>query len=103
MIAWEKLVENHTELVDLDISPERFTFMQFTGLSDRLGKEIYEGDIIEHGDNKYIVPNFIPLDRSYEAESIKPNQDGSDDWMSMSDVDWEIIGSIYENPELIIN
>lgn len=74
--------------------------MQFTGLTDKNGKEIYEGDVIEHWDNKYIVPNFIPLDRSYEATNIKDNENGSDDWMSMSNVDWEVIGNIYENPKL---
>lgn len=80
---------------------ETYPVMQFTGLIDKNGKEIYEGDIIEHWDNKYIVPNFTPLDRSYQAENVLENHDGSDDWMSMSNVDWEVIGNIYENPELL--
>ena len=80
-----------------------YEIMQFTGLTDKNGKEIYEGDILEHWDNRYIVPNFTPLDRMYKAENIKEHQEGSDDWISMSNVDWEVIGNIYENPDLIKN
>lgn len=78
-----------------------FDLMQFTGLLDKNGKEIYEGDIIEHIDERYIVPEFTPLSRLYEAENIKPHYGGSDDWMAASDIDWEVIGNIYENPELL--
>ncbi len=77
--------------------------MQYTGLKDENGKEIYEGDIIKHSynDEKFIVPNFTPISRLYEATSIKPHYYGNDDWMSFSEVDWEVIGNIYQNPELL--
>lgn len=80
---------------------DRYILRQYTGLKDKNGKEIHEGDIIEHCGERYIVPSFIPLNRMYEAENVKSHYDGSDDWMSMSDVDWEIIGNIYENPEFL--
>ena len=69
---------------------------QYTGLKDKNGKEIYEGDIIEHTHWRFAVPDITPVSRTtYWNEEI------TDDWMSMSDVDWVIIGNIYENPELL--
>lgn len=98
-------IEQHMQFAHLNelisAALTRYILMQYTGLKDKNGKEIYEGDIIEHWDNRYIVPPFTPIDRSYEAENVLPHHDGSDDWMSMSNVDWEVIGNIYENPELL--
>jgi uncharacterized phage protein (TIGR01671 family) len=79
---------------------EVIALRQCTGLKDKNGKLIFEDDIIEHWDKKYIVKPFLPLDRFYEAESIDKHEDGSDDWMSNSDIDWEVVGNIHQNPEL---
>ena len=58
--------------------------MQFTGLHDKSGKGIYEGDILKRND-------------IYEYE-VKWNKCG---WTIDSESECEVIGNIYENPELI--
>ncbi len=90
--------------------------MQYTGLKDKNGKEIFEGDIIESVENGmiYKINDIIPLsrhasDRStpisrrVDKEIITSNgigEDYNDDWISNPEF-YEIIGNIYENPELL--
>ena len=67
----------------------RLEFMQFTGLKDKKGKEIYEGDT----DKK----RGVCKKKFYVFE----NEDGFECLVSNITNDIEIIGNIYENPELL--
>ena len=81
--------------------------MQYTGLKDKKGKEIYEGDILETGQYTYgpVVVIWDVGTCSYDLQT----KDGSEqehlfDTSGKSDlgyVFWEVIGNIYENPELL--
>ena len=73
-------------------------FQQFTGLLDKNGKEIYEGDIVQTPNYDYDPSNG---DNPYDISEIKWGNTGwiINDYGSNEDV--EIIGNIYENPELI--
>jgi uncharacterized phage protein (TIGR01671 family) len=74
--------------------------MQYTGLKDKNGKEIYEGDIIRHdwGLNKITFEDY-----SFTAEHIISFDGAFNCNLYLSDIgsDCEVIGNIYENPELI--
>lgn len=79
--------------------------MQFTGLLDKNGKEIYEGDILQvAGNYKYEVA-FILDDEDEEKVSgfglLAPIQGRKFLIDSFAINNGEIIGNIYSNPELI--
>lgn len=78
------------------IDSEEFAVMQFTGLTDKNGKEIYEGDILSAGDE--YGPWAIQWDEKLLMWKVK---DGGMLWALRKDA--EVIGNIYENPELLTN
>lgn len=74
--------------------------MQSTGLFDKNGKEIFEGDIVRFFDSLYTV--FYDIEEG--SYRLKPHDDRwVVDYMSnfSSEESFEIIGNIYENPELL--
>lgn len=74
--------------------------MQSTGLTDKNGKEIFEGDVVKVAKNIYSEPTYYEVIRhrggAYRLES---KQHGCELWLRHTDC--EIAGNIYENPELL--
>lgn len=75
-------------------SDENNVLMQFTGLKDKNGKEIFEGDIIKFKDTKPLV---VEWDDKFAQFVMKPSS--SVTFYVAGDI--EIIGNIHENPELV--
>jgi hypothetical protein len=73
-----------------------YELMQYTGLTDKNGKEIYEGDII-HLKFGELNANLVVKWDKYMG--LKYHNGG---WTSLVHVDThgEVIGNIFENPEL---
>lgn len=75
---------------------DEYVVMQYTGLKDGYDKEIYEGDIILsiQSNIKYVV-EFNKLEAAFLAVA-KASYIPSRGWKEA-----EVMGNIYENPELI--
>ncbi|AYA77390.1 hypothetical protein DOE78_19110 [Bacillus sp. Y1] len=70
------------------------TLLQFTGLTDKNGVEIYEGDIVQHGIfRRKIIFQLCGFWLERSNGSKMPL------WCEPKEV--EVIGNIYENPELL--
>jgi uncharacterized phage protein (TIGR01671 family) len=84
------------------VESKEIILMQYTGLKDKNGKEIYEGDIIFDGVSNQIVKfndAFIDIKHGhgecyYNCSIFLFSNYGKGDEI-------EIIGNIYENPELM--
>lgn len=80
---------------------DHLIIMQSTGLTDKNGKEIFEGDVVKMAKNVYSEPTYYEVVRhrggAYRLES---KQYGCELWLRHTDC--EIAGNIYENPELAV-
>ena len=74
--------------------------MQSTGLFDRNGQEIFEGDIVKMSKDVSVDTTYYEVVRRRGgAYSLESKQHGCDLWIRHTDC--EIIGNVYENPELL--
>nr|DAN82678.1 MAG TPA: YopX protein [Caudoviricetes sp.]DAT30387.1 MAG TPA: YopX protein [Caudoviricetes sp.] len=84
----------------ISVYPDEIVLMQSTGLKDKNGKEIFEGDVVKMAKDVYSEPTHYEVVRyrggAYRLES---KQHGCELWLRHTNC--EIVGNIYENPELL--
>jgi len=98
--AWDKLSKSMRYGVENSLivclnHPNDFVFTQFTGLRDKNNKKIYESDVVKvnilYGGVQIREVEYI--DNGFKFS----NQDEQGDYAHS---DCEVIGNIYENPNL---
>lgn len=125
--AWHPQVKRMFEVGDIDFIKEEvmlrhwgweslndIDLMQYTGLHDKNGRSIYEGDIVSfgsvwnNGDNEDIDEEFhigvVEYDPNYAVYNVNCEESGERHFMFMDVVNYDgfgVIGNIFENPELL--
>ena len=90
LIYFDGKIGSYSTEAAYEVMQSEYVVMQYTGLKDCKGKEIYEGDIVkfDYGIDK---PRAIEI----------PNIFFSIEFSGFQEADMEVIGNIYENPELV--
>jgi len=95
------------QVLDNPYFAQQLKIMQFTGLVDKQGKEIFEGDIVDVGVSNilsgerylcfvdYIPANFIFRNLNKSLSTVSPLLSFNNSTM------FKIVGNIYSNPELL--
>jgi len=88
------------------VNEPRYVLIQFTGLKDKNGKEIYEGDIIHYKFDGASYPKEAQdelLTCEYNASFGGYTFDCKEDSYYWAEIQGyvEIVGNVFENPELL--
>lgn len=97
------LVGEHWEFGETNfMSFDEIVLMQSTGLFDKNGKEIFEGDIVDYKGRKAII-KWHGSYASFIYRFIDKPKERKAEWspLYLAYLHVEIIGNIYENPELL--
>ena len=104
-IGWIEAVREAGPVSGNDGCPDQFEIMQYTGLHDKNGREIYEGDVVRSSSIRQREKSFVgdvhygQVDPSFTIH----DKDGHYFRLYSSGEyrTYEVIGNIYENPELL--
>lgn len=101
--------ENNEQTISLPLKDFRFFYnknenykiMQYTGLKDKNGKEIYEGDIVKVFTSEKWRIGIVIYEHSGFTIDVTKNKDLEYGRTSIIENLIEKIGNIYDNPELL--
>jgi uncharacterized phage protein (TIGR01671 family) len=100
---------SYKEHSDLKLNYSKIHILQYTGIKDKHGKDVYVGDIVRYNRRGGIMANsknycnYVEYSRIMGMDTYHFHNDSNqpiNNWNFLFDT-FEIIGNIYENPELI--
>lgn len=97
---FERIVEGKKGLIGYSIDDKYL--MQSTGLKDKNGVEIFEGDVVDYNGRKAII-KWHGSYASFIYRFVDELRKIKSEWnpLYLSYYRFEIVGNIYENPELL--
>lgn len=103
LVSWGFIRRYNRQLRKMEtIEVDRETIGQFTGLTDKNGKRIFEGDILDCGD-RIVYVKWHEKRGQWDSEFIRYVRELSSN--GITTVEWkfraEKIGNIHDNPELL--
>lgn len=118
MWSWKEMKETQLNGLFNDYS-KKYVLMQYTGLKDKNGKEIYEGDIVKTFNGSYAEIKYgeyrdegvLDQDDEYYVDNdgderadvgfYAGSKDGDNGLDNMSYKWIEVVGNIWDNPKLL--
>ena len=89
-----------------EVPASDFILMQSTGLKDKNGKEIFEGDVVKYEVGRNTVTEEVAYDKNFAGFGVRDaDTDIIFTFLQLADVvdliSLEVVGNKYENPELL--
>lgn len=115
--AWDKetktmngmaeIYRNRNQEIELHPRDENIILMQSTGLKDKNGKEIFEGDVVQYQNTKVPSADSKGVIRYFDnwamfGIDIEHNEPRALFFNGLADhISLDVVGNTYENPELL--
>ena len=102
----DTLLLSYDEIAFDEVPASDFILMQSTGLKDKNGKEIFEGDIVKYEAGCNTVTEEVAYDKNFAGFGVRDADiDIIFTFLQLADVvdliSLEVVGNIYQNPELL--
>ena len=102
----DTLLLSYDEIAFDEVPASDFILMQSTGLKDKNGKEIFEGDIVKYEAGCNTVTEEVAYDKNFAGFGVRDaDTDIIFTFLQLADVvdliSLEVVGNIYNNPGLL--